>query len=378
VRHWSDFTDATTRQIVQWSERQPWAVAMKACRQDAEWHAEGDVWTHTCLVIHELERLPEWNSLDRSSQLKLLFTALFHDAGKPQTTIVNPETGRVHAPHHSQVGMEMVRHALRELQCDLVIREEIAQLVRCHGRPPFLLEKADPTEEVISLSWLLSHRLLYLFALADTRGRLTREMARPEETLHFWRMVAEEQECLDNPYRFANDHARFLYYRDELTSRFYTPFENYRCTVTMMSGLPGVGKDTWLKQHRAELPTVSLDEIRDDFDVEPTDNQGEVIQEGRERCREYLRASRDFAFNATNVMRSIRRKWIDLFADYGACIEIVYIEPPLEGILAQNAQRPKPVPERIIHKLLDKLEPPTWAEAHALTMVGGTSARRSR
>ena len=109
--------------------------------------------------------------------------------------------------------MELARHWLRELGCDLGVREEIAALVRYHGRPPYLLEKSDPAHEVISLSWLVNHRLLYLFALADTRGRRTREMSRPEENLHLWKMVAEENGCFDQPYAFANDHARFLFYR---------------------------------------------------------------------------------------------------------------------------------------------------------------------
>src|SRR5574341_342579 len=33
--------------------------------------------------------------------------------------------------------------------------------------PPYLLEKPDPEREVISLSWLVNNRLLYLFAIAD-------------------------------------------------------------------------------------------------------------------------------------------------------------------------------------------------------------------
>ena len=151
-------------------------------------------------------------------------------------------------------------------------------MVRYHGRPAYLLEKADPAHEVISLSWLVNHRLLYLFALADTRGRQAAETTRAEETLHLWELVAEENDCFDRPYPFANDQARFLFYRDALSSLHYTPREDYRCTVTLMSGLPGSGKDTWLASHRPDLPVVSLDDLRSVLDVEATDDQGEVIQ----------------------------------------------------------------------------------------------------
>ena len=366
---WSDIIRATNAQILTWAEAQPWARAMAACQQDAQWHAEGDVWTHTRMVCAELERLADWPSLDRATQLKLLFTALFHDAGKPATTVLEPDTGRIRSPRHALAGAEIARRMLRELECGLVTREEIAALVRFHGRPPFLLEKAKPEHEVISLSWQVNNRLLYLFALADTRGRQAKEMARPEENLDLWKLVAEERGCFARAYPFVNDHARFLFYRDQLSSLHYTPHEDYRCTVTLMSGLPGAGKDTWLARHRPGLPVVSLDAIRSELDVDATDNQGTVIQSAREQCREHLRAGRDFAFNATNITRQMRGRWIELFADYNARIEIVYLEPPLRTILMHNQRRTNPVPEKVIEQLLERLEPPTITECHALTIA---------
>ena len=138
----------------------------------------------------------------------------------------------------------------------------------------------------------------------------------------------------------------------------------------MMSGLPGAGKDTWLNEERPELPMVSLDELRTELDVEATDDQGQVIQAARDACREYLRAGRDFAFNATNTMRQTRKRWIDLFLDYGARVEVVYVEPPLKVIFEQNKRRSKAVPSSAMRKLVAKLEPPTWTEAHELRWVG--------
>ncbi|MCL4176518.1 MAG: AAA family ATPase [Verrucomicrobia bacterium] len=366
---WSDIIRATNAQILAWAEAQPWARAMADCQQDTQWHAEGDVWTHTRMVCAELERLADWPSLDRATQLKLLFAGLFHDAGKPATTVLDPDTGRTRSPKHGLVGAEIARRELRGLECDLVPREEIAALVRFHGRPPFLLEKHKPEHEVISLSWQVNNRLLYLFALADTRGRQAGEMTRPEDALHLWKLVADERGCFDGPYPFVNDHARFLFYRDQLSSLHYTPHEDYRCRVTLMSGLPGAGKDTWLAKHRPKLPVVSLDAIRDELDMDATDNQGSVIQLAREQCREHLRAGRDFAFNATNLTRQMRGRWIKLFADYNARVEIVYLEPALQTILAQNRRRTNAVPERVIERLLDRLEPPTITECHTLTIA---------
>src|SRR5208283_5263175 len=107
-----------------------------------------------------------------------------------------------------------------------------------------------------------------------------------------------------------------------------------------------------------------------DLDLDATDNQGEVIQAAREQCQAHLRAGMDFAFNATNITRQMRRRWIDLFADYGARIEIAYLEPELATILARNQRRKHPVPEKVILALSGQAEPPTATECHRLAYFG--------
>jgi len=366
---WDELSQADVDTVLAWANDQPWCRAMADCQQDAEWHSEGDVWTHTKMVCSQLKRLEEWPSLDQHERILLLFTAIFHDSAKPETSRLDPESGRIQSPKHAVKGEHLARKVLREAGCDLATREEIARLVRFHGRPAFLLEKLDPIQEVISLSWLVNNKLLYLFALADTRGRTTASMSRPEENLHLWKVMAEENNCFSKPYPFANDQARFLFYRQENPDRFYVPHEEYRCTVTVMSGLPGSGKDTWLARNRSDLTVLSLDEIRSELDVEATDNQGGVIQHAKERCRELLRSGTSFAFSATNLLRQTRQRWIDLYADYGARIEIVYIEPPLSVILERNKSRERSVPEQVIRELAGKCEPPTWTEAHNLVIA---------
>lgn len=367
--NWNELKQASLDDIVAWAESQPWCRAMADCVQDAEWHSEGDVWTHTKLVLRQLPELDDWASLDPHEQAVLKFTALLHDVAKPLTTEVDSNTGRVTSPKHAVKGEHVARAVLRDLECDLATREEIARLVRYHGRPAFLLEREEPTHEVVRLSWLVNNRLLYLFALADTRGRDTDSMTRPEENLHFWKLMAEEADCWQQPFPFANDQARFQLFRQREPNLHYVPHEEFSCHVTVMSGLPGSGKDSWLARNQPDLPVLSLDDIRGELDVEPTDNQGQVAQLARERCRELLRAGTSFAFNATNTMKQTRGRWLDLFADYNARIEIVYIEPPLAVILDQNKRRNRSVPESVIRELAKKCEPPTWTEAHGLHII---------
>ena len=277
----------------------------------------------------------------------LLFTALFHDAGKPLTSQVDPATGG--SRRRSTPSRGSIWHGRCCGISDAIWRfgkRSPGWFASTGVRRSCWRSPTRPTRSSRSRG-SVSNRLLYLFALADTRGRTTAEMGRPEENLHLWKLVAEENGCFDQPYPFANDHARFLFYRQERAEP----------ALRAPRGLPLHGDDAcracpaaartpgsrriaptcrWSRSTTSGANSTSMPTRRP--------RRG-ASRSARERCREHLRAGRSFAFNATNLLRQTRERWIDLFADYGARIEIVYLEPPLSVILGQNGRRPTPVPE---------------------------------
>ncbi|MFK7769333.1 MAG: HD domain-containing protein, partial [Mariniblastus sp.] len=173
IQNWKQLVSSSDDQILEWAAQQQWADTMSQCMQDPDWHAEGDVWTHTKMVFEELLKLDDWSSFSRPTQIKLLVTALLHDSGKPATTKVDELTGHIRSPKHAQVGCKIARRLLMEMECDFQTREEICNLISYHGRPPYLSEHAQPERQIIKLSSFVDHRLLYRFALADWRGRLS-------------------------------------------------------------------------------------------------------------------------------------------------------------------------------------------------------------
>ncbi|WP_352430365.1 HD domain-containing protein, partial [Pyrinomonas sp.] len=74
----------------------PEIEALIGCPQDPEWHPEGDVFTHTLLVVDRARELVA--DLDRPRRLALMLAALCHDFGKPLTTQFID--GRLRAPAH--------------------------------------------------------------------------------------------------------------------------------------------------------------------------------------------------------------------------------------------------------------------------------------
>ena len=131
-----------------------------------------------------------------------------------------------------------------------------------------------------------------------------------------------------------------------------------------MSGLPGTGKDTWIQEHYPDLPMISLDEIRKEMKISPTDNQSKVIEIAREWAREMLRKKQPFVWNATNLSPMVRMKQIKLFNQYHASVRIVYLETDWAEQLRRNASRPDAVPQQAICHMTEELALPEAKEAH--------------
>jgi tRNA uridine 5-carbamoylmethylation protein Kti12 len=65
----------------------------------------------------------------------------------------------------------------------------------------------------------------------------------------------------------------------------------------------------------------------------------------------------------------MREQLVDLFVAYGARMRIVYLDAPLTVIFKRNRTRQDYVPEQVMEKLIDKLEPPDLTEAHEVIWI---------
>ncbi|HZP04971.1 MAG TPA: AAA family ATPase [Terracidiphilus sp.] len=168
---------------------------------------------------------------------------------------------------------------------------------------------------------------------------------------------------MDSPRAFPSAHSRFEYFRSEVRNPDYLAHEDFTCRVTVISGLPGAGKDTWIKDHLPGLPAISLDALRIELDEEATGSQGRVVQAAREKAREFLRRHEDFVWNATNLSRDLRTQLIDLLTAYRAQVRIVYIEASPDALFRQNRERSNPVPAAAIERMLGRWQVPSPIEA---------------
>jgi predicted kinase len=345
-----------------------WLRRLRGCQQDPIHHAEGDAWVHTRLVCEALAALPSFRTLPEEERRLLFVAALLHDVAKPLTTRTESDR-RISSRGHSRRGAIEARVILWRLGVPFALREQIAALVRWHQAPFHLIDQPDSMRRAITICQTARGNLLALLAEADARGRISADQDRLLENVALFAEQCRDLGCLIAPYLFPSAHARFSYFRIPGRDPAYDAYDDTRCEVTLLSGLPGVGKDHWLAQHLPSHPVVSLDALRAALGVAPTEAQGPVIACARELAREYLRAGRDFAWNGTNVSRDLRAQSLDLFAAYNARVRIVYLEAPEDRLLRQNRERPTAVPEPVIARLLSRWEVPNLTEAHQLQYV---------
>lgn len=139
-----------------------------------------------------------------------------------------------------------------------------------------------------------------------------------------------------------------------------------------MSGLPGAGKDTWIAMHLPDWPVISLDAIRAEFGISPTDPQGTVVQTAKERARVYLRRGQSFVWNATNITRTLRDPLVTLFTAYHARVRLVYVETPYAMLLGRNRTRgANALPDAALNRLITRLDVPEVCEAEKVVYVVG-------
>ena len=104
----------------------PEIAAMKGVQQPPQFHPEGDVWTHTLLMI---EGLPAGTSPT------LAWGVLLHDIGKPPTFRPASQTGdRIRFDHHVDVGVRMAEALCRRYRFSNEETEQIVALVANHMR----------------------------------------------------------------------------------------------------------------------------------------------------------------------------------------------------------------------------------------------------
>lgn len=345
--------------------------------QEKKWHAEGDVLTHTSLVLDALISLKEYQELTKIEKLVVFMSALFHDIGKiPCTKVID---GEIRSFYHGAAGAKMLREYLwkdlelageKEYQ---EFREGICLLIKYHSTPVYTYQDLEKRVIKLSLNNKLTKyynlKLLTILAKADTIGRISDEKYEHLDNLDIFILQAKELNCYEKAFEFKNEYTKYMYlnsntvwYNDSL----YNPNHG---TITLLCALPGTGKDTYIKEHYPNSKVISLDDIREEYDISVLDNQKETYSIAKEKAKELLRNKEEFIWNATNLTNMIRNKQLHLFHNYNMNVKIIFLETSLKENLKRNKNREKEVDEKVIYKLLKNIDIPEEIETEYVEWV---------
>ena len=101
----------------------PELAATIDCEQSPDFHPEGSVFNHICLMLEKLP--PDSNAL-------LPWAVLLHDIAKPVTAERDAATGKIHFYGHEKVGADMAEKILHRLKFPKRQTESIIAVVRHH------------------------------------------------------------------------------------------------------------------------------------------------------------------------------------------------------------------------------------------------------
>lgn len=187
------------RQMDQLDHWFPELKALIGVPQNPVYHAEGDVWTHTMMVLDEAAKLR-----DRASNpYWFMLSAVVHDFGKAVCT--EEKDGVLHAYLHETKGLPLAEAFLRRITGERKLMDYVLNMVEYHMKPN-TVAGARSAEKVTTRMFDLSvdPEGLICMALADDRGRITQAPATNHEEFLYERL-AVYRELMARPYVMGRD-----------------------------------------------------------------------------------------------------------------------------------------------------------------------------
>lgn len=215
-----------------------WFPELKALigqEQHPTYHAEGDVWNHTMMVLDEAAKLRS----KVQQPYAFMLSALCHDFGKAVSSEAAAD-GAVHAYGHETSGLPLAKQFLERITKETKVTEYVLNMVKLHMRPNIAAHSGVSVKSTNKLfDEAISPRDLICLALADDRGRISLKPA-PSTEAFLMDRVAVYEEYMSRPYVMGKD----------LIAAGLTPGKDFSDILAYAHKLrlAGIPKDSALKQ----------------------------------------------------------------------------------------------------------------------------------
>lgn len=177
----------------------PEVKALIGVEQNPVYHAEGDVWNHTMMVLDAAAKL--------RGQVKrpfaFMLSALTHDFGKAACSVA--VKGVIHAYEHEKAGVPLTETFVRRLTTETRVLEYTANMTLLHMKPNTVAgagSRIKVSNRMFDQS--LEPEDLLCLALADDRGRITQKPS-PDHEVFLRERLEVFREFMSRPYVMGRD-----------------------------------------------------------------------------------------------------------------------------------------------------------------------------
>jgi tRNA nucleotidyltransferase (CCA-adding enzyme) len=212
----------------------PELQALIGIEQNPKYHAEGDVWVHTMMMLDVAAGYKQYSA----NPLGFMLSAVAHDFGKATCThVVN---GEIHAYEHEIAGIPLARDFIQRITGERALIKYLLNMVEHHMKPNVLASVGASVKSTNKLfDAAIDPEGLICLAIADGLGKIS-----PRKYLSyndfFRERIATYREYMSRPYVTGADLIAAGLKPDEAFSDYLSYAHKLR--------LAGIEKDSALRQ----------------------------------------------------------------------------------------------------------------------------------
>lgn len=355
---------------------------LEATQQSPKYHAEGNVYIHTCNVLERYLDYKEKNEISDEEHTILYWACVLHDIGKPKVTRLKGDSWS--AKGHEEAGVSIARNILlQNPEVSTQQRRKILDLVRWHHIPLRWMLEQRPLIDFQLLATQTDLKRIGLFAQFDIEGR---ECQKKDEILDLCKTFNEvlvpkiENDFGSFPFMQYQYEEVSLQHKNAIWRAYSMPNPQMWAKLLrsgsptevkpffhaiMTIGVPKSGKTTYIKTHYPDAYILST-KGWDINDVLPQDiyEKQRILTIINHHLSVYSRHHKQIVLDGENLFPETRKEIINIIKDLNGKITYLFFDVALDKVVESY-----PEEKETIEAAYNILRFPHEWEAHEVTII---------